>query len=264
MNNPIGVFDSGIGGLTVVRELLRVLPDERIVYFGDTARVPYGSKSTDVIQKFADQIVKFLLSKEVKLIVVACNTVSATALDWLSSRYSLPIIGVIEAGAKRGVKATRNNKIGVIRTRATIGIKAYTTAIHQLRPGIEDHSKSCPLLVPIIEEGGDVELTHLALTRYLLNFKQKDIDTLILGCTHYPLIKDEIQQFMGEDVKLIDSANVVAHEVLNILNNTGIGTSQNINNPKHLFYFSDIPRGFKQLSKRFIGYPISYTKVILG
>ena len=267
MTNPIGVFDSGIGGLTVVRELLRVLPYEQIVYFGDTARVPYGSKSTEVIQKFADQIVKFLLSKEVKLIVIACNTVSATALDWLKSRYSLPIIGVIEAGAKRGVKATRNNTIGVIGTRATIGSKAYITAIHQLHPGIKVYSKSCPLLVPIVEEGGDAELTHLVLTRYLHNFKQKNIDTMILGCTHYPLIKDEIQQFMGEEVKLIDSANVVAHEVLNILNSTGIGSShssQKIDAHQHLFYFSDIPRGFKQLSKRFIGHPISYTKVILG
>lgn len=266
MDKPIGVFDSGIGGLTVVRELIKCLPHQPIIYFGDTARVPYGGKSADTIQKFADQIVKFLLSKDVQLIVVACNTVSAIALDWLKTHYSIPIVGVILAGAKRAVKSTSNNRVGVIGTRATIGSRAYIRAIHQLHPGIKVYSKSCPLLVPLVEEGGDTLLTKLVLTRYLGTLKQKNIDTLILGCTHYPLIRDEIQSVVGDGVKLIDSASAVAHEVRSILKNT-YHRKPNTDNrtlmPENQFYFSDIPRGFKQLSKRFLGYPTPYTRITL-
>ena len=269
MSQSIGVFDSGIGGLTVVKELLRCLPDERIVYFGDTARVPYGGKSAEIIQKFSDQIVHFLLSKDVKLIVIACNTASATALGWLKTRYSLPIIGVIDAGTKRAVRATKNNKIGVIGTRATIGSKAYVKAIHMLNPGIKVYSKSCPLLVPIVEEQGDSTLIKLVLNKYLYEIKKKDIDTLILGCTHYPLIKNDIQEVIGDDVKLVDSASAVANEVKSVLSRGEKAQSIQNNNkveepPEHSFCFSDIPRGFKQLSKKFIGYPISYTKISLG
>lgn len=266
MNGPVGIFDSGIGGLTVVREVIKCLPNEQIIYFGDTARVPYGGKSTELIQKFSDQIVKFLLSKEVKLIIVACNTVSATSLEWLKSRYPIPIVGVIDAGAKRCVKVTRNNIIGVIGTRATIESRAYMIAVHQLHPGIKVYSKSCPLLVPLVEEGSNSKVTKLVLTHYLGGLKKKNIDTLILGCTHYPLIKEEIQEVVGDGVKLIDSASAVAHEVRGILRNIDHQKPKTENRKPmtdNQFYFSDIPRGFKQLSKKFLGYSISYTKINL-
>jgi len=282
----IGVFDSGIGGLTVVSELLRVLPEERIVYFGDTARVPYGGKSTPTIRKFADQIVQFLLSKDVNLIVVACNTVSATSIDWLKAKYSLPIVGVIEPGVIRAVKTTQNQKIGVIGTRATIESKAYQVAIHNINPKIKVYSRSCPLLVPLAEEGWFtpfpygtgfttewpdsratlLEVIPLILSYYLLGLKKKGIDTLILGCTHYPLLRAEIQKVLGPEIKLVDSASSVALEVRNILQPQRPQSCLSITSfqpVKSKFYFSDIPRGFKQLSKRFLGFSIPYTRITL-
>ncbi len=273
MVKVIGVFDSGIGGLTVARELLRILPEKQIIYFGDTARVPYGGKSTSTIKNFSDQIVNFLLKRDVQLIVAACNTVSSTSLEWLKNKYTLPIVGVIEPGARESVRTTRNNIIGVIGTRATIESSAYRFAIHRINPNIKVYSKSCPLLVPIIEEErSNSEVTRLVLERYLFRLKKNNIDTLILGCTHYPIIKNEIQQVMGKDVQIIDSASLVALEVKNILNRvdvhpplprTRITTAPQDSAKNHAFYFSDIPRGFKQLSKRFLGYPISYTRTAL-
>lgn len=264
MGKPIGVFDSGIGGLTVVRELMRYLPHESIVYFGDTARVPYGGKSAEIIQKFADQIVRFLISKDVELIVIACNTASAIALDWLKNQYPIPIVGVIKAGAKMAVKSTSNNRVGIIGTRATIRSRAYITAINKLHPGIKVYSKSCPLLVPLVEESSESTVVQLILTQYLTDFKKKNIDTLILGCTHYPLIKNNIQTVIGEDVKLIDSASAVAYEVRSILKRSLTKSAQTAKEkPQYLFYFSDIPQGFKQLSKRFLGSPIPYIKITL-
>ncbi len=265
MAKSIGVFDSGIGGLTVARELLRTLPEERVIYFGDTARVPYGGKSTSTIKDFSDQIVKFLLKKDVKLIVVACNTVSSTSLEWLKNKYSLPIVGVIEPGVREAIRTTRNNIIGVIGTRATIESSAYRFAIHRINRDIKVYSKSCPLLVPIIEEErGNYEVTRLVLEGYLLGLKKKNVDTLILGCTHYPIIKDKIQEVMGKGVKIIDSASSVALEVKDILGSMEIPPPRTrTTNPNHAFYFSDIPRGFSQLSKRFLGHQISYTRTTL-
>jgi glutamate racemase len=258
---PIGVFDSGIGGLTVVRQLMKFLPHEQIIYFGDTARVPYGGKSTETIQKFATQIIDFLLSKNVKLIVIACNTVSATSLEWLKNRYSLPIVGVVDAGARSAVRVTKTNIIGVIGTRATIESKAYVNAIYEIHPGIKVYSKSCPLLVPIVEERSNNKITRLVLNYYLSDLKKKNIDTLILGCTHYPLLKNEIQEIMGEGVKIVDSATTVVFEVRKILKNKNILMKGE--KVSHTFYFSDIPRGFKYLSKKFLGQNISYIKIPL-
>jgi len=266
--SPIGIFDSGIGGLTVVRRVLEILPDEDIIYFGDTARVPYGGKSSDTIKKFSFEITNFLTSKKVKLIIVACNTVSATALDWLKAKFNIPIIGVIEPGAEEAVRTTKNNKIGVIGTRATIDSSAYTKALQSLRHKIKVFPKSCPLLVPLVEEGWIEGLsTILIVEHYLKNLKDKGIDTLILGCTHYPLLQKEIEKVMGDKVKVIDSASVVALKAKEILEkNKLVRKSLSAQTkPKRLFYFSDIPRGFSDLSKRFLGQPkpINYKRIPL-
>lgn len=269
MAKPIGVFDSGIGGLTVVREIMRLMPEEQIIYFGDTARVPYGNKSNATIRKFANEIVQFLLSKNVKAIVVACNSVSSTALNWLKPKYSLPLIGVIEPGAAEAVKITKNQRIGIIGTRATIASRAYEFAIHRINPEIQTYSKSCPLLVPLAEEGWfDPKVIEFVLKPYLSELKKKDIDTLILGCTHYPLLKQEIQKYVGPKIKLIDSATAVAFKIYDTLKAGQQEKKKHSpvikSNDLHVqFYFSDVPRGFNQLSKRFIGHPIPYKKITL-
>lgn len=284
---PIGIFDSGIGGLTVVRRVLEILPNEALIYFGDTARVPYGSKSSETIKRFSFEITNFLTSKKVKLIIVACNTVSATALKWLRTKFDLPIIGVIEPGAEASLKASKNKKIGVIGTRATIESSAYRKILEAMEPKVKVYSQSCPLLVPLVEEGWIEGLsTMLIIEHYLKGLKNKGIDTLILGCTHYPLLQKEIEKVMGNKVKVIDSATVVALKAKEVLERRGLARAySNIqtrpkaqghegtkspqvsrfigNTAGHLFYFSDIPRGFAELSKRFLGQTISYRKVSL-
>lgn len=264
MNKPIGIFDSGIGGLTVVKAVMQTLPDEQIVYFGDTARVPYGNKSTLTIKKFSYQIAQFLVSHDVKFIIVACNTVSATSLDWLTSHYLLPIIGVIEPAVNDALKATKNNRIGVIGTRATIASNAYPHSILKKNPKAKVFSKPCPLLVPLAEEGWlDSKATDIILEEYLEELKRKKIDTLILGCTHYPLLKDKIQQVMGGKVILIDSAVSVAKQVKHMLHKSKSVAEKKLIQHRNKFYFSDIPRSFAELTKRFLGKSIPYTKTTL-
>ena len=196
-NAPIGVFDSGIGGLTVAREIMRQMPQERIVYFGDTARVPYGSKSQETVLRYSRQIIRFLKTQGVKAIVIACNTASACALETVKQELDIPIIGVIYAGARTAAEATHNGKIGVIGTEATIRSGIYTREMQKLRPDIEVIGKPCPLFVPLVEEG----LFHDSVTdeiasRYLSSLKEKYIDTLVMGCTHYPLIREVIQKHL--------------------------------------------------------------------
>jgi glutamate racemase len=209
---PIGVFDSGIGGLTVVKRLSSYLPKEGIVYFGDTARVPYGSKSNDTVIEYAIQDAAYLMQKGIKLLVVACNTVSSVALQELRNRFPLPIIGMIEPGANMALKETKNGRIGIIGTMATVNNKAYSTELKRLDPKVEVFETACPLFVPFAEEGW---LKHKALylvaEEYLKELKEKEIDTLVLGCTHYPLLADVIQEVMGDNVKLIDSGKAAAH-----------------------------------------------------
>jgi glutamate racemase len=210
-NAPVGVFDSGVGGLTVAREIMRQLPDERIVYFGDTARVPYGNKSKETILKYSRQIIRFLRTKDVKAIVIACNTATAYTLDIVSKETDIPVIGVINAGARTAVKATRNGKIGVIGTEATVNTGIYTEVMKKLRPDIEVTGKSCPLFVPLVEEG----LLHDSVTdeiasRYLAELKGKYIDTLVLGCTHYPLLRSTMRRLMGDEVTLVNPAEPAA------------------------------------------------------
>lgn len=197
-NAPIGVFDSGVGGLTVAREIMRQMPMERLVYFGDTARVPYGTKSQDTVIRYSRQIIRFLRTKEVKAIVIACNTATACALETVEKDLDIPIIGVIHAGAKAAVEATKNGKIGIIGTEATIRSGVYTELMKQMNPDIEVTGKPCPLFVPLVEEG----LLHDSVTdeiagRYLAALKEKYIDTLVMGCTHYPLLRSTLGRLMG-------------------------------------------------------------------
>jgi len=218
LSPPIGVFDSGIGGLTVVAELRRALPSERILYVGDTARVPYGGKSRETVTRYAREISDLLESERAKLIVVACNTASALALPSLSSDHSVPMIGVLEPGASAAVKATRSGKIGVIGTRATIASDAYGKAIRAIDQELDVTAVACPLLVPLIEEGlFEDEVTGTLLGRYLAPMLAEGIDTLVLGCTHYPLLKKTIARICGDGVTLVDSAENCALAVRELL-----------------------------------------------
>ena len=220
---PIGVFDSGVGGLTVAREIMRQLPDERLVYFGDTARVPYGSKSRDTIIHFVRQIIAFLRTKDVKAIVFACNTASAYALSTINEEIDIPIIGVVRPGARTAVRTTRNKKIGVIATDATINSGLYRDYIRDLDPSIEVHGKACPLFVPLVEEGLTHDIvTEIIAKRYLQEFKDDGVDTLILGCTHYPLLRSLIRGIMGETVQLVNPAYETAIALKALLTENGI------------------------------------------
>ncbi len=210
-NRPIGVFDSGVGGLTVVKQLMKVLPHENIVYFGDTARVPYGSKSKETVTKYSLQDVRFLQSKNVKAIIVACNTASSNSLTEMRNTFDIPIFGVVEPGVKAALKATKNKKIGIIGTAATVRSKAYETMICNADKDIQVFTKSCPLFVPLAEEGWtDNEVAKLTAKQYLAELIEKEIDALVLGCTHYPLLKRCIGTTVGESIKLVDPAKVTA------------------------------------------------------
>ena len=236
--NPIGVFDSGVGGLTVASEVMKQLPNERIIYFGDTARVPYGNKSKKAIIKYSKQIVNFLLEKNVKGIVIACNTASAFALDEIISQVSIPIIGVIEPGAKTAAYVTKNNNIGIIGTKGTINSGMYQHLLNKTNPEVMVHEKACPLFVPLVEEGWiNDPITFDVARRYLEDFIEIDIDTLVLGCTHYPLLRDTIGSVLGEKVTLVNPAYETAKTLKNVLNNKGIESSQL--SDQHEFYVSD-------------------------
>jgi len=257
MNNnakePIGVFDSGLGGLTVVKELIHELPNERIVYFGDTARVPYGTKSSDTIIRYSREIVRALLKYKVKMIVVACNTASSLALDVLKKEFDLPLLGVIEPGARKAVAITRNKKVGIIATSSTVKSGKYAGKIVQLDKRISVESQSCPLFVPLVEEGWfDHAVTFTVAKHYLKDIKKSNVDTLILGCTHYPLLKKVLSKVMGPKVQLVDSAREVALQVKellvrNKLLRTRLGASQ------HVFIVSDEPKQFQRMASRFLG-----------
>jgi|SRR3989338_4734936 len=252
-NSPIGIFDSGVGGLTVVKELTREMPNEDIIYFGDTARVPYGTKSASTIQKFSIQNVLFLLKRNVKLIIIACNTSSAIGLPFLSEYFSIPIIGVIKPGAKAAVRSTRNGRIGVIGTSATVLSGAYDKEIRSLNSGIKVYSSSCPLFVPLAEEGwANDGIVDIVARKYLAAFKGRKIDTLIMGCTHYPLLRSSIQRVMGKGVKLIDSAEETAKEAKNLLEECGLKSAAKRKTGSR-FYVSDAPDKFRAVAKRFLG-----------
>ncbi len=250
---PIGVFDSGIGGLTVVKRIISMLPQENIIYFGDTARVPYGSKSNATVIEYAMQDARFLINKGVKAIVVACNTVSSVALNELSHSFNVPIIGVIEPGAAFAERETSNNKIGVIGTRATIRNKAYSQAIKKINPSVEVYEKACPLFVPLAEEGWiNHKATYNIAEDYLKELRELAIDTLVLGCTHYPILAEIIQNVIGKEVKLIDSGVASAEVVRRELSRMNLNTN-GYSMGNHQFYVSDIPAMFKEVAGLFLG-----------
>ncbi len=255
----IGVFDSGVGGLTVVKELMRQLPSENIVYFGDTARVPYGIKSRETVIRFSIENILFLLKQNVKLICVACNTVSSFALPVIKNHFRVPIVGVLSPGVREAVYTTQNKRIGIIGTKGTVKSKAYEIEIKQLDPAVKVTATACPLFVPFAEEGwtrGKVVTT--VAKHYLKPLKDAGIDTLILGCTHYPLLKPVIKEVMGENVTLIDSAQQVAMEVKKILATEG--ELNKARSPNHQFYVSDNPEWFSGLAKRFLGKSLANVK----
>lgn len=221
---PIGVFDSGVGGLTVVREIIRQLPSENIVYFGDTARVPYGTKSRDTIINYSEQIVHFLKTKQVKAIVVACNTATSYALDVLKEKLDIPIIGVVRPGAVTAVNATKNKRIGIIATEGTIGSGIYPKVIHEYDPEIQVVQKACPLFVSLVEEGWtDDPVTDEVARRYLKSLQTSDVDTLVLGCTHYPLLRKTIGRLVGDGVTLVNPAYETACSLRELLKEEEIG-----------------------------------------
>jgi len=258
----IGVFDSGIGGLTVVRALLEQLPEENIVYFGDTARVPYGTKSVEVISRYAREDAELLLSYDVKMIVVACNTVSSVAMDVLRNNFTVPIIGMIEPGAETALKVSRRKRIGVIGTMATISSNAYTNALISRKKGVTVFSQACPLFVPLAEEGLDEHLAAEIIAReYLQQLVSEKIDTLILGCTHYPILRKTIQKVVGENVVLIDSGRSAAKQVEQYLERHDLLNSQQ-DRAEHLFLVSDVPQKFEELGKRFLGRSLGDVKKV--
>ncbi len=250
---PIGVFDSGVGGLTVVRELFRLLPNEGVVYLGDTARVPYGIRSPETVRRYASEGVGFLLSKGIKLLVVACNTVSSVGLEHIARHMPVPLVDVLYPGARAAVRSTKNKKVGVIGTAATIRSSSYERAIRAIDGSVEVQGRPCPLFVPLVEEGWlDGDVPGLAASRYLGGMKSGGIDTLVLGCTHYPLLKPVISEFMGPGVVLIDSAAETAREVGEQLRREGI-ESASAGAPLREFYVTDGPEGFRAVGERFLG-----------
>ncbi|MBR5339128.1 MAG: glutamate racemase [Lachnospiraceae bacterium] len=256
---PIAVFDSGLGGLTVFREILRQLPDENLIYFGDTARVPYGSKSRETIIHYTEQILNFLRTKEVKAIVVACNTVSAYALEELKDRVEVPIIGVVKPGAYAAVKQTKTRRIGVMGTEGTVRSGLYPTYIHEIDPSVLVFQKPCPLIVPLVEEGlWEDPLTTEAVRRYTRVFREEHIDTVIMGCTHYPLVRDTIRKVLGDDVTLVNPAYETTAALRRVLEEKGLLRTMDapVTGPPYRFYVSDDPEKFKEFASRVLRFEI--------
>ncbi|MSS63276.1 glutamate racemase [Velocimicrobium porci] len=261
-NAPIGVFDSGVGGLTVAREIMNQMPNEEIVYFGDTARVPYGNKSKDTIIGFSRQIVKFLRTKEVKAIVIACNTATAFALETIKAENDIPIIGVVKSGAKVAAKATKNGKIGVIGTEGTINSGIYTSYLKQWKDNIQVFPKACPLFVPLVEEGLLYDPVTIEIAeRYFSELKGHGIDTLVLGCTHYPLIRHTLQKVIGDDVQLINPAYETARYLRRVLMEHDL-LHEPAKTKEHLFFVSDGAEKFKGFANTILPCKVQETKDI--
>ncbi len=253
MSSSIGVFDSGIGGLSVVKHLFMQLPRESVIYFGDTARVPYGSRSIDTIRRYALECTQFLMSFHVKYIVVACNTTSAVAMDDIKGLFGNPVIGVIEPGARAAARATQNGRIAIIGTKATVSSNAYKKAIHTLNPDFKIYSQACPLFVPLVEEGMlEGPITESIIEYYLDPLLKEGIDTLVLGCTHYPLLRPVIQKVVGRSVRLIDSGEEAAVEAKTQLINLGLELKDS---PPlcHQFFVSDHVANFEKIGADFLG-----------
>lgn len=261
---PVGVFDSGVGGLTVAREIMRHLPNENIVYFGDTARVPYGSKSKDNIIRYSRQIIHFLRTKGVKAIVIACNTASALALDVVREESDIPIIGVVEPGARAALETTKTRKIGVIGTEGTIRSAMYEKIIQGIDSEASVIGKACPLFVPLVEEGfAKHRVTQEIIDYYLASFMETDIDSLILGCTHYPLLRSRIREYVGEKITLVNPAYETAMDLKQLLKARDMENTDNSQeHAAYSFYVSDAADKFKQFANSILPYDIETTKQI--
>ena len=263
MTTPIGVFDSGIGGLTVVAALTRTLPHERILYFGDTARVPYGPKSPDTVRRYAREITGWLRDEGVKAVVVACNTATAHALPALQEEFALPVIGVIEPGARAAVAVARADAIGVIGTAGTVASGAYARAIWALEPNATVVSQACPLFVPLVEEGWiDHPATRLIAREYLAPLIAAHVRAVVLGCTHYPLLRGLLGELMGSSVRLIDSAEATADETARVLGERKLLAAPATDAPVHRFVASDTPAQFLRLGQRFLGAAIERVETV--
>ena len=259
-NDPIGVFDSGLGGLTVVRQIMKALPNERVVYFGDTARVPYGTKSKEAIIRFSKENVALLLRHRVKMVVVACNTASSWALEILQEAYPLPILGVIVPGACKAAQVTKNKRVGVIATQSTVNSQQYRKNILAFDRRIQVFDQACPLFVPLAEEGWfNNPVTAQVAAQYLAPLKKAHVDTLILGCTHYPLLKPVIGKVMGPKVELIDSAEAIVEEIRRLMLAKNLERRER-KVAKHIFLVSDQPAHFRKLAVRFLGKEITNVK----
>lgn len=254
-SGAIGVFDSGIGGLTVVRELLRVLPRESIVYLGDTARVPYGNKSRETVVKFSTENLLFLLRHDVKLVIVACHTASSFALPFLERHFKHPILGVIEPGVETALELSRTGRIGVIGTQSTVGSQAYRNLFSRRDPKVRVTQVACPLFVPLVEEGCTEDPVTVEIARrYLRPLQAARVDTLILGCTHYPLLKTTLAEVMGPKVELIDSARQVALKSQQLLQELHLAAPLSSGgSAQRRFFVTDEPRHFERLARRFLG-----------
>jgi glutamate racemase len=254
---PIGIFDSGVGGLTVYRAIRRKLHKEKIIYLGDTARIPYGTRSPSTVRRYAHQDATFLLNYGVKLLVVACNTISSVALDSLRISFPVPILGVIEPGACRAANTTRNGRVGVIATEATVESRAYVKAIHDINPEIEVFSQACPLFVALAEEGwSSHRATRLIAAEYLAPLQEANVDTLVLGCTHYPILKQTIQEIVGDRVALLDSGECAADEVESLLKKDEKLAASVGDGKPDIFCVTDSGQRFRRIAALFLGTPI--------
>ena len=261
-DRAIGVFDSGVGGLTVVKQLIKKLPNESIIYFGDTARIPYGTKSEEIVRRFALEDSFFLMDKDVKLIVVACNTASAIAVPMLQNILNIPVIGVLEPGARTAATISSKKRIGVIGTAATIRSNSYQKEIKAITPESQIIQQACPLFVPMVEEGWtEDDVTYLVAKRYLHILLENQVDTVILGCTHYPLLRTAIQKTLGSSVKLVDSGIETAETVKKTLHEKNISASDN-QHSKYYFYLSDMPYKFQEIAERFLERTVPHVETI--
>jgi glutamate racemase len=259
---PIGIFDSGIGGLTVAHAIIERLPADATIYFGDTARVPYGPKSADTVRRYSREIAAWLLGQGVKAIVVACNTSTAHALDMLQAASPVPVLGVIEPGARAAVAAAGSRPVGVIGTTGTIASGAYERAIQRLAPGTEVIAQACPLLVPLVEEGWfDHAATRMIAETYLAPMQRRGIGTLVLGCTHYPLLKPLLSRILGPEVRLVDSGEATADALRDVLQARGLEAAAGAA-VSHRFAVSDDPRRFIEIGARFLGERLSEVEVV--
>ncbi|MEI8365039.1 MAG: glutamate racemase [Parachlamydiaceae bacterium] len=256
MTKPIGMFDSGLGGLTVMQQLVHKMPHEDIIYFGDTARLPYGGKSRETIIRYSIENAIFLIEKDVKILVVACNTATSHALDRLQQIFGIPVIGVIDPGAERAVETSSTQRIAVLATKGTIHSEAYQKAIRQLAPNAFVFPVACPLFVPLVEEGClHHPATRLIVRDYLKPIKEQGVDTILLGCTHYPMLKALIQEEVGDHVTLVDSGSACAERVSSVLNTLNL--QKNTSPPFYQYFVSDDPHQFQTLGSAFLGFPIT-------